>query len=116
MSPTRPLLGPALLSLCLLSACTLRPYYRQVLPPEVVRTRGEGVQQVMLRVVEPSTGQPIPGARVLAGEGRTRINVTSDVNGLLLLPVTPALLAENPLAEVIPPKGVEEYSLQVVKE
>jgi hypothetical protein len=114
MSPKRPLLCVALLCLGVLSACALRPYYRQVLPPEVVRSRGEGVEQVMLRVVEPDTGRPIPGARVLLTTGRARVNVASDAEGLLRLPVSPEILAENPLVEVVLPKGVSGYVLQPV--
>jgi hypothetical protein len=103
-------------ALCLLSACALRPFYRQVLPPEVVRDKGVGVEQVTLRVVEPGSGRPIPGARVLLTTGRARVNATSDANGLLQLPVSPELLAENPLVEVILPKGLEDYALQPVKQ
>ncbi len=117
MPPMRSLLRLALLSsLCALSACTLRPFYRQVLPPDVVREKGAGVEQVTLRVVQPGSGQPIPGARVLLTTGRTRVNATSDENGLVQLPVSQDLLAENPLVEVVLPKGLEDYALQPVKQ
>lgn len=117
MSPMRLPLRLALLSsLCLLTACTLRPQYRQVLPPDVVRAKGVGVEQVMLRVVEPGTERPISGARVLLTTGRTRVNATSDVNGFIRLPVSPDLLAENPVVEVILPKGMADYTLRPVKQ
>jgi hypothetical protein len=115
MSPKRPLLCVALLCLGVLSACALRPYYRQVLPPDVVRNKGAGVEQVTLRVVEQDSGQPIPGARVLLTTGRARINAASDANGLLRLPVSSELLAENPLVEVVLPKGVARYAFQPVQ-
>ncbi|HEX8435959.1 hypothetical protein [Archangium sp.] len=114
MSPKHPLLCVALLCLGVLSACALRPYYRQVLPPEVARSKGAGVEQVMLRVVEPDTGRPIPGARVLLTTGRGRVNVASDAEGLLRLPVSSELFAENPLVEVLLPKGVAGYAFQPV--
>jgi hypothetical protein len=113
----RSLMRLALLSsLCLLTACALRPYYREVLPPDVVNSsRGSDVQDVMLRVVEPESGKPIPGVRVLLSSGRGRVNVVSDATGLLHLPVSPELLAENPLVEVVLPKGTSGYSLQWVR-
>lgn len=116
MSPMRALMGLVLLSLGLLSACALRPYYRQVLPPEVLQSRGAGMAGVMMRVVELKTERPIPGVKVLAGTGRTRVRVTSDAQGLFRLPVTPELLTENPLLEIIPPKGVVDYGFQLVRE
>jgi hypothetical protein len=117
MSPKRSLLRLALLSsLCVLSACALRPFYRQVLPPDVVQNKGVGVEQVTLRVVEPQTQQPISGARVVLTTGLRRFSATSDREGLLRLPVSPELLAENPLVEVILPKGMADYALQPVNQ
>jgi hypothetical protein len=107
----------ALLSFGLLSACVPRPYYRQVLPPDVAQlkpTQAEGREGVTLRLVDPETGRPIAGGRVLVSGSRGRVNVTSDADGLVRLPVTPGLLAENPLVEVVPPKGVKRYVLQPV--
>ncbi|QRN98425.1 carboxypeptidase regulatory-like domain-containing protein [Archangium violaceum] len=117
MRPMRSLLRLSLLSLGVLSACTLRPYYRQVVPPDVARLKpqqAQGMKDVTMRVVDPSTGQPIPGARVLLDSSRGRVIATSDANGLIQLPVAPHLLADNPLVEVSLPKGVRSYSLQVV--
>jgi len=48
--------------------------------------------------------------------GLRRFSATSDVNGLLQLPVSPELLAENPLVEVLLPKGMADYALQPVKQ
>lgn len=118
MRPMRPLLCLALLSLGLLSACALRPYYRQVLPPDLAGMKPQAVQgkqEVMLRVVEPRTDQPIPGARILLTANRGRVILSSDVNGLVQMPVTPELLAENPLVEVVLPPGVRGYAFQPVK-
>jgi hypothetical protein len=120
MRPMRPLLCVALLSLGLLSACALRPYYRQVLPPDMsamkpaaAQGKGEGV---LLRVVEPGTERPIPGARLLLSSNRGRVALVSDMEGLVRMPVTPELLAENPLVEVVLPPGVSGYALQPVKQ
>ncbi len=104
----------AVMSLGVLSACALRPYYRQVLPPDVLKTRGQ--QEVLLRLVEPQTGNPIPGGRiVLTTNFGSRITVTSDPNGLLRMPVTAQLLSENPLVEAILPPTVQGYSFVPVK-
>jgi hypothetical protein len=116
MRPMR-LLCLAVLSLGLLSACALRPYYRQVLPPEVAGLKPQaarGHEDVTVRVVEPGTGRPIPGARVVLGTNRARVSVTSDAEGLIKLPVTPDLLAENPLVEVLLPPGARGYALELV--
>jgi hypothetical protein len=117
MRPMRSLLCFAVLSLGLLSACALRPYYRQVLPPEVAGLKPQAAQgqpDVTLRVVEQGTGRPLPGARVLLGTSRGTVNVTSDAEGLIRLPVRPELLAENPLVEVILPPGARGYALELM--
>lgn len=121
MRLNRPLLRLALVSSGLLSACVPRPYYRQVLPPDVAQlqpaqAQAQGLTEVTLRVVEPESGRPIPGARVSASGFRGRANALSDAEGLVRLPVTPDLLAENPLVEVLLPKGVKHYVLQPVVE
>jgi hypothetical protein len=118
MRPMRPLLCLALLSLGLLSACALRPFYRQVLPPDLAGVKPQalqGKQEVRLRVVEPGTEQPIPGARILLSTSRGRVSLASDANGLVQMPVTPELLAENPLVEVVLPPGVRGYAFQPVQ-
>ena len=118
MRPMRSLMCVALLSLGLLSACALRPYYRQVLPPDMAGMKpqaAQGQEPVTLRMVEPGTDRPIAGARVLLSLNRGRVVATSDANGLIQLPVTPELLTENPLVEVVLPPGVRGYSLQAVK-
>jgi hypothetical protein len=118
MRSMRPLLCLALLSLGLLSACALRPYYRQVLPPDLAGMKPQAVQgkqEVMLRVVEAGTELPVPGARLLLSTSRGRVSLVSDGEGLVHLPVTSELLAENPLVEVVLPPGVRGYALQAVK-
>lgn len=116
MRPMRSLLCLAVMSLGL-SACTLRPYYRQVLPPEVSSLRPQAAQgqpDVTLRVVEPGTGRPLPGARLMLGTNRGTISVTSDAAGLVHLPVRPELLVENPLVEVLLPPGARGYALELM--
>ncbi|WP_375768411.1 hypothetical protein NR798_43150 [Archangium gephyra] len=110
MRPMRPLLCLAVLSLGLLSACALRPYYRQVLPPDMAAMKPQAAKdkgEATVRLLEPETEKPIAGARVIMTLGRGRVVATSDANGLVQLPVTPELLAENPLVEVVLPAGVQ---------
>lgn len=116
MRPMRSLLCVAVMSLGL-SACALRPYYRQVLPPEVSSLKPQAAQgqpDVTMRVVEPGTGRPIPGARVLLGTNRGTVSLTSNAEGLVRLPVRPDLLAENPLLEVILPPGERSYAMELL--
>lgn len=114
MSLRRTLLS-ATVAFALLSACGLRPRYREVVVPETTAQQkpAEG-QQVVLRVVDPATGQPVPGAKVLAAGGRSRLSATSDAQGLLTVTVSQALLDENPLVEVVLPRGVRGYRLEPV--
>lgn len=107
----------AVVSFGLLSACALRPYYRQVLPPDVSQAAAPGApaREVSLRLIEPETGRPIDGGRVYLTTYRGRVTVTSDENGLLRMPVTQELLADNPLVEVVVPSGVKGYEFRPVK-
>jgi hypothetical protein len=115
MSLRRALLSFALPTLVLLSACSLRPRYRDMVQPVGATQEVVDGQILLMRVVEPATGQPIPGVRVLAGTGRARLASTSDSEGRLSVTVSQALLAENPLVEVVLPKGVRQYQFQVVR-
>ncbi|MCE9670937.1 carboxypeptidase-like regulatory domain-containing protein [Myxococcus stipitatus] len=109
MSLRRALLTAALAASSLLSACALRPTYQQVVQSPGVESLSPG-QTVVLRVVD-AAGAPVAGARILAGEGRTRLSATSDADGIVKLEVSGTLLKENPLVEVITPKGVSGYRL-----
>lgn len=111
MSLRRALLTIVLTSTSLLTACALRPTYKELIAPPSAAGVTPG-QTVALRVVDGS-GKPVEGARVRAGEGRTRLNVLSDADGLVKLEANEALLKENPLVEVVLPKGVKEYRLQL---
>ncbi len=112
MSLHRVLLSCACLSLGLLSACALRPHYKDMVQQEGAAPAAEG-QVLMIRVVDPTTGQPIPGAKVVAGAGRERLAATSDAQGRISVPMSQALLQENPLVEVVLPKGVSRYQFQI---
>jgi len=112
MSLRRASLSLALVALSLLSACALRPHYRDMVQPEGAQKAADG-QVLMMRVVDPATGQPIQGAKVIAGSGRTRLAATSNAEGRISVPVAQALLDENPLVEVVLPKGVKSYQFQV---
>ena len=112
MSLRRVLLSLACLSLGLLSACVLRPRYQDMVQQQGAAPASAG-QTVMIRVMDPRTGQPISGARVVAGTGRERLSATSDAQGRLSVPVSKALLDENPLVEVVLPKGVSRYQFEL---
>jgi hypothetical protein len=113
MSLRRASLSMTLVALSLLSACALRPNYRDMVQPEGASQKAADGQVLMMRVVDPATGQPIPGAKVIAGSGRTRLATTSDAEGRISVPVAKELLDENPLVEVVLPKGVKSYQFQV---
>ncbi|WP_158619176.1 MULTISPECIES: hypothetical protein [unclassified Corallococcus] len=113
MSLRRNLLTIAVLSSALLSACALRPRYNEVIQANGATALQEG-QLMVLRVTDAATGQPVKGAKVLGGEYRNHINATTDENGEFSLKLDPGLVKENPLVEVVLPKGVRRYKLQVV--
>ncbi|QAT88614.1 hypothetical protein EJ065_7089 [Corallococcus coralloides] len=113
MSLRRNLLTLAVLSSALLSGCALRPRYNEVIQANGATALQEG-QLVVLRVTDAATGQPVKGAKVLGGEYRNHINATTDENGEFSLKLDPGLVKENPLVEVVLPKGVSRYKLQVV--
>jgi type IV pilus biogenesis protein CpaD/CtpE len=112
MSLRRTLLTVVLASAALLSSACLRPRYKelvQVNPADIAPG-----QVVVLRLVNPDTDQPLKGVRVLAGENRERVSLVTDAAGIVKLPVTRALLDENPIIEVVLPKGVRTYRVQLV--
>jgi len=111
MSLRRALLTVVLTSTSLLTACALRPTYKELVAPPSAAGITPG-QMVVLRVVD-GDGKPVEGARVRAGELRTRLNAVSDADGLVKLEANEALLKENPLVEVVLPKGVKTYRLQL---
>ena len=115
MSLRRASLSVVLLALGLLSACTLRPRYKDMVQPEGSTQQAAEGQTLMMRVVDPASGQPIKDAKVIAGAGRTRLAATSDEQGRISVPVSQALLEENPLVEVVLPKGVKRYQFQVMR-
>jgi hypothetical protein len=115
MSLRRVSLSIALAALALLSACVLRPHYKDMVQPMGAPQQAAEGQTLMMRLVDPATGQPIQGAKVLAGTSRARLAATSDAEGHISVPVSQALLEENPLVEVVLPKGVKAYQFQVVR-
>jgi hypothetical protein len=117
MSLRRALLSATLALTLLSAACGLRPRYRDVVVPagsEQVKPQ-EG-QPVVLRVVDSRTGEPLPGVRVLAQGSRSRLSATTDAQGQLTVAVSTSLLQENPLVEVVLPKGVGGYRFEPVTE
>ncbi|WP_255442311.1 hypothetical protein [Corallococcus sp. Z5C101001] len=113
MSLRRNLLTVAVLSSALLSACSLRPRYNDIVHANGATALQED-QLVVLRVTDAQTGQPVKGAKVLGGEYRNHLNAVSDENGEISLKVSKDLAKENPLVEVVLPKGVHGYKLQLV--
>ena len=115
MSLRRASLSVVLIALGLLTACALRPRYKDMVQPVGAPQAAQG-QTLLMRVVDPATGQPISGAKVIAGANRERLAATSDEQGRISVPVSQVLLDENPLVEVVLPKGVKAYQFQVVRE
>ncbi|MGE6760223.1 hypothetical protein ACQKGO_19565 [Corallococcus interemptor] len=113
MSLRRNLLTVAVLSSALLSACALRPRYNDIVKANGATSLQEG-QLVVLRVLDTATGKPVKGAKVLGGEYRNHLNATTDENGEFSIKLDPGMVKENPLVEVVLPKGVRRYRLQVV--
>ncbi|RKH03926.1 hypothetical protein [Corallococcus carmarthensis] len=113
MSLRRNLLTVAVLSSALLSGCALRPRYNDVVQANGASALQEN-QLVVLRVTDAATGKPVKGAKVLGGEYRNHLNAVSDENGEVSLKLDPGLVKENPLVEVVLPKGVSGYKLQVL--
>ncbi|WP_241757910.1 hypothetical protein [Myxococcus landrumensis] len=113
MSLRRALLTVALTATSLLTACALRPTYKDLMATAAVADASAAQAPVVLRVVDGS-GKPVKGARVRAGELRTRVNVVSDADGLVTLEPSAVLMKENPLVEVVLPKGVSTYRLEHV--
>ncbi|WP_338863192.1 hypothetical protein [Myxococcus stipitatus] len=113
MSLRRALLTVALTATSLLTACALRPSYKDLMATGAAADASAAQAPVVFRVVDGS-GQPVKGARVRAGELRTRINVVSDADGLVTLEPSAVLMKENPLVEVVLPKGVSTYRLEHV--
>ncbi|MDC0712791.1 hypothetical protein POL68_30300 [Stigmatella sp. ncwal1] len=114
MSLRRASLSVVLLCLGLSSACALRPRYGDVVASEAV-ARSAQTPAVTMRLLDASSGRPIPGARVLASRGRAQLSVVSNEEGLVTLPVSKALADENPLMEVVLPKGVKRYRFEEVR-
>src|SRR5215207_7022167 len=79
----------ALLGLAL-AGCTHRPYYRELAPRTgasaerpVSATAG---QVLALRLVDPESAAPLEGVSVRFGEGKSRVQLKSDGQGLVQLP------------------------------
>lgn len=114
MSFRRKLLTLALATSSLLAACVVqRPFYRDVVQPAGSSVTAGTPMDII--VLDSDTNQPVKGAKVLWGEDyRSREAYVTDEDGRVSFDVTAALLKENPLVEVVLPKGVRSYRLQVV--
>lgn len=114
MSLRRTLLTAVLASTALLSACSLRPRLSEVVVQPGANAASVAGQTVALQVLNAQTNRPVPGARVLAGDARTRMSGTTDADGIVKFDVPAELLKENPLVEVVLPAGVSSYRLQLM--
>jgi hypothetical protein len=92
-------------SLLLLAGCALRPRYADFVSST---TTGDQVTFVLL---DKDTSRPLPGVAVEVGELKGRVRVTTAADGTFQLPVSTALLKDNPVIVVAVPRGVRGYTL-----
>ena len=81
------------------ASCTLRPRYAEFV-------NKESTGPVKLQLLEKSSGMPVAGALIEAGEFRGKLSVKTDADGYFLLPTDKKLIDENALLIVSPPAGV----------
>ncbi len=94
----------ALLSLLVFAAgCTHRPRYKELVAAAGVTTPAEG-STVPVALVDPNSGEPLPGVKVQFGD-RKRVSLTTDEKGRIEVPVSKDLEKDNPLVEVNRAKG-----------
>ena len=86
------------------SACALRPRYS-----ELVQAGLRADDHVVLVFKDPATGQPIPDMPISITDGRERMNVKTDANGEVSLPVNAAFTKADPLVAVDLPRSVLRY-------
>lgn len=86
-----------------LGGCALRPRYADFVTP---KTDGKEIAFVL---TDPSTGQPIPNAKIELSELKNRLQLTTGADGTFKLPNEKKYLDENPVFVVTLPKGVAEY-------
>jgi hypothetical protein len=86
--------------------CALRPRYRDLVPKVLE------VQRVRLCVKEPQTDIGVPGAKIEFGEGKAKISLVSDKDGVFELPVEKRFFDENPILVVTTPPAVSGYRIE----
>lgn len=96
------------LSLVVVAAgCSLRPRYNDY------HLMVDVLKEARFVVVNPADNQPIAGAKVEMGEGKSKVTTVSDAMGGFLLPVDKRFVEENPVLVVTLPKGVEKYEVRL---
>ena len=92
-----------------LGACTLRPRYNELMTADL---KGPTAR---FMVVDPThSDAPVANARVQWGEGKLKFVGTTDATGAVELPVDAAKFGkENPVVEVVVPKGTSGYRLML---
>lgn len=93
-------------SALLFTACVHRPYYREVVGTDSSK------KEIRVRLVDHSTGQPIPDAPINIGSGSGKISVVTDKSGVAVIPVKKAFLDPYTVVEVIRPPNVARYDLE----
>lgn len=88
-----------------LASCALRPRYSQLV--EAGTDQGE---TVVVAFTDEETGAPIPGMRVVIGDGPNKVQLVTDQNGEVHVPRSSRLERENPLVVVDRPAGIARYA------
>ena len=100
----------ALGALGLLSAgCAMRPRYQEFVSAE--RLKDTAAPLVSLTVTDPSTGQPLGGAKVEIGEFPKKFSAVAGADGVVNVPLDKRYHADNAIIAVTLPKGVARYKL-----
>ena len=97
-------------ALVLLSTgCALRPRYQEFVTAD--RLKDTATPSVSLTVTDPSTGQPLAGAKVEIGEFPKKFSAVTGADGLVNVPLDKRYHADNAIIAVTLPKGVSRYKL-----
>jgi len=88
----------------LVSGCVLRPRY-----VDLIEGGEEG--PALLTLTDAATGSPLAGAQVSWGEGKDKVVLTTDEQGMVLLPHDEKVFAQNPIVVITRPEGVTAVNI-----
>lgn len=94
------------LAVVMASGCALRPRYG-----DFVQQGFEG-KELELQVVDADSGAPVAGAKIEVGEGKSKLALTSGVDGAFRIPVDKRYADENSILVVTLPKGTTHYRVE----